>query len=239
MNFECIAVIVNDPEKTEDLQKLVAVLGKRRAAYLGRSMIFDTLAVCLSMPDVDVAIFYRPGDMLQRFDKFLHIFSREEKDGFIRSRIDEVAVYPQNSSAMIETISRAFAEIFAKDYKRVIMIGAYCMPLNTTLLKAAFFLLEKNNVVIGPAFGGRYYLFGMSKCMPEAFEGVHWESDDFYVRLGQNLQATQAKVQELELSYEVYSTEELNQLIGDIERWRSVDDRRTAYHTERFLRSMC
>ena len=48
------------------------------------------------------------------------------------------------------------------------------------MIKAGLLLLDNNDVAIGPTFGGRYYLFGLSRLLPGIFEGVHWESNDFY-----------------------------------------------------------
>ena len=238
MSCECIVIIANDPEMSDDLQAMEADLGKRKTAYLSRAMFFDTLSLCLSIPGVDVAVYYSPSQSKERFESMIELFYHEEKDKSIQDRSRNINLCPQNYNSKIENISSAFVNVFNDGYKRVIMIGAYCIPLDMSLLTAGFILLKEKNVVIGPSFSGRYYLFGMSKCMPEVFEGVTWESNDFYVRLGENLLNANATVQELELSYEVYTTDELNQLIGDIECWRSVGDDRTAYHTERFLRSL-
>jgi len=238
MNSECIVIIANDPEESADLHDIESILGKNNTCYLRRAMFFDTMDSCLRMPDVDVAVYYSPVKSKEHFEKMLELFSHEEKDKSIESRVKEIKLYPQESETMIENISNAFENIFGKGYKRVIMIGSYCIQLNSSLLYPGFLLLNKKNVVIGPSFSGRYYLFGMSKYVPGIFGGVHWESDDFYVRLGKNLDNAGVSVQELELSYEVYSIEELNQLIGDIGCWRSVGDEKTAYHTEKFLRTL-
>ncbi|MCD6161824.1 MAG: DUF2064 domain-containing protein [candidate division Zixibacteria bacterium] len=238
MNSECIVIIANDPEKSKDLKAVESVIGKKKTGYLGRAMIFDTLAVCLCIPKVDIAIYYHPVPSKERFEKMISLFAREEKDKSIRSRINKIELYPQKAERPVLNISNAFEEVFNRGYKRVIMMGAYCMPLNKSIIKAGFILLESNNVIIGPSFSGRYYIFGMSQYIPEVFDGVCWENDDFYIRLGNNLKAAKAKVQELEISYEIYTPDELNQLIADIECWRSVGDNRTAYHTERFLRTL-
>lgn len=238
MNSECIVIIANDPEESEDLKTIESVIGKKKSGYLGRAMIFDTLAVCLSMPKTDIAFYYHPAGSKECFEKMINLFTREEKDKSIKSRVNRIKLYPQKANRPILNISNAFKDVFDQGFKRVIMMGAYCIPINKSLLKAGFILLEDNNVIIGPSFSGRYYIFGMSKYMPEVFDGVRWENNDFYVRLGNNIKDANAKVQELEISYEIYSPDELNQLIADIECWRSVGDDRTAYHTERFLRTL-
>jgi len=236
MNSECIVILANDPEQSSDLDALESTLGKRKTSYLGRAMFFDTLALCLSIHDTDVKVCYHPADSQTDFDKMIELFSHEEKNEDIISKVDQIKLFPQNGNSVMDHISNAYQQVFELDYKRVTMVGAYCIPLDPNLIKAGFMLLKENDIVVGPSFSGRYYLFGMSRFMPEVFDGVNWESNDFYIQLGQNIKAAQVRVQELELAYEVYTQDELNQLISDINRWRSVGDLRTAYHTEKFLR---
>jgi len=238
MASNCIVIIANDPENSPDLSALERYLGKRKSVYLGRSMFFDTLALCLGLADIDTVICYHPPASLERYQKMISLFAREEKDPELKSRIHGLQYYPRTSDSMIGGIADAFAHMFGLGYRRVLMIGSYCAALTPGLLKAGFLLLEKYDVAIGPTFGGRYYLFGLSQLLPRIFEGVHWESIDFYVKLGDNLKKAGAKIRELEISYEVYTPDELNQLIVDIGCWRNVGDTRTASHAEKFLRTL-
>jgi len=238
MNSDCIVIFANDPEQGSDLSALSEALGKRKTYYLGRAMFFDTLALCLSVPDTDLIISYNPPESKDRFIRMIELFSHEEKNPELNSNVEKIQLLPQNGNTIMEHISGAYQQVFNLNYERVTMVGSYCLPLDPQLIKAGFILLKNNDVIVGPSFGGRYYLFGMSKFIPGVFNGVKWESNDFYIKLGENLKAADAKVQELELSYEVYTPEELNQLISDINRWRSVGDARTAFHTEKFLRAL-
>lgn len=238
MNSDCIVIFANDLVESSDLSALLETLGERKTYYLGRAMFFDTLALCLSIPDTDLIISFNPPNAKNRFIKMIELFAHEEKNPDIMAHVDNIRLLPQNGSTIMEHISGAYRQVFDLKYERVTMVGAYCIPLGPQLIKAGFILLRENDIVVGPSFGGRYYLFGMSKFMPEVFDGVKWESNDFYIKLGENLKAANAKVQELELSYEVYTPAELNQLISDINRWRKVGDTRTAYHTEKFLRAL-
>ena len=238
MASDCIVIIANDPESSPDLAALVRYVGKRKAFYLGRAIFFDTLALCLGMTEIDTVICYHPPSSMPHFQKLISLFAREEKNPKIESRISTLQYYPRNSDSMIDGMADAFGQMFGRDYQKVLMIGSYCAALTPGLIKAGLLLLDNNDVAIGPTFGGRYYLFGLSRLLPGIFEGVHWESNDFYVRLGENLKKAGAKTRELEISYEVYTPDELNQLIVDIGCWRNVGDRQTAHHAEKFLRTM-
>jgi len=238
MSSDCIAIIAHDPEKSTDLAEIEPLIGKKNVRYLGRSLLFDTLSIGLSLPKVDIAVYFGPSGSRDKFEQMIELFAKEENHRQRKIDISRIKLYQQTSPIMINTIADSFRELFDIGYKNVIMMGTHCAALNSSLVRAGFLLLKDKNIVIGPSFSGRYYIFGMSKCIPEVFAGVHWESRDFYVRLGKNIEAIGASSQEMELSYEVYSPSELNQLSGDIQFWRNVDDCDTAYHTERFLRSL-
>lgn len=238
MNSNCIVIFANDPDSSEDLKDFYTAFGKKNTVYLSRAMLFDTMVTCLSLPRTDVIVVYHPASTKENYDKMLDIFKHEEIDSKIKSKAEAIISKPQTGKRVMERISNAFGEAFELGYKRVSMIGAYGLATDHHLLKAGFALLQDNDIVIGPSFSGRYYLFGMSRFIPAVFEGVTWESNDFYVRINENMQQVGAQVQELEISYEVYNSEELNQLMMDLERWRSLGDERTGYHTERFLRAV-
>ncbi len=238
MNSNCIVIFANDPDSGDDLKDFYPAFGKKNTTYLSRSMLFDTLVMCLSLPRTDVIVVYHPERTKSNYDKMLDIFKHEEVDTKIKKKADAIISIPQKGTRVMQRISGAFGEAFDRGYKRVAMIGAYSLAVDRHLLNAGFQLLKENDIVIGPSFSGRYYLFGMSRYIPEVFEGVTWESKDFYVKINENMKELGVSVQELEISYEIYSPDELNQLMLDIERWRSLGDDRTAYHTERFLRAV-
>jgi glycosyltransferase A (GT-A) superfamily protein (DUF2064 family) len=238
MNKKCVIIIANDPDKSQDLKAFEPVFGKQKSFYLGRAMLFDTLTLCLSIQRTDTIMYYHPGDSKGLYQQMLNLYSHEEVDRKIVKKIESIQMIPQNGEKMMSRISDAFKKAFEMGYKQVAMIGAYCLALDHHLLNAGYLLLNDNDIIIGPSFGGRYYLFGMAKPLLNVFNDVNWESNDFYIKLNENIKQAGAKSQELELSYEVYSPEELNQLILDIERWRSLGDERTAYHTERCLRAI-
>ena len=238
MNPECIVMLVSDPDRIENLANIVPILGERGTGYLNRAMLFDTLAVCLSLPNIDISVYYHPPDSGKQFRKNLDLFAREENDQSVKSKVDKIVLLPQNTVSTAGRITSAFKKSFKIGYERVIAVGTNCPSLNKTIVKAGFLLLKKNHVVIGPSFNGRYYLLGMSRHFPRVFKGIDWECQDVYVRLRSNLESMRAKVQEMELSYEVNTLDELNQLINDIECWRRVGDDKTAFHTEKFLRAL-
>ncbi len=73
-----------------------------------------------------------------------------------------------------ERMSNAFAELLEIGYEKVIIIGSDLLDLEADLVNLAFAQLEFNDVVIGPAIDGGYYLLGMKNLYQNIFENKNW-----------------------------------------------------------------
>lgn len=74
----------------------------------------------------------------------------------------------------------AFLDLFAMGYQKIIIIGSDMYDLRTTDLENAFSCLEKNDIVIGPASDGGYYLLGMKKLYTSVFNNKNWGADSVF-----------------------------------------------------------
>ncbi|SMO33701.1 hypothetical protein SAMN06265218_10187 [Fodinibius sediminis] len=70
----------------------------------------------------------------------------------------------------------AFQEAFDNGFEKVVIIGSDCAEMTPGLLREAFQLLEKKDVVIGPSRDGGYYLLGMANFYPGLFEDKKWST---------------------------------------------------------------
>lgn len=75
-----------------------------------------------------------------------------------------------------ERMSNAFQEEL-KDHDAICIIGCDCFELKDQHLHAAVQLLKKNDVVLGPAKDGGYYLIGMKIHLAFLFNDISWGSD--------------------------------------------------------------
>lgn len=82
----------------------------------------------------------------------------------------------QSGADLGERMSNAFASLFAKGYSDVIIIGTDCPDLQVSDLNKAYLALSQNDLVLGPANDGGYYLLGMRRYFPELFKGIPWSS---------------------------------------------------------------
>src|SRR5437899_13040386 len=84
---------------------------------------------------------------------------------------------PQGDGDLGKRMERAVQEAFEGGAPAAIVIGADCPELGAGHLAAALRVLERKDVVLGPAADGGYYLIGMRRFLPEAFRGIEWSSE--------------------------------------------------------------
>ncbi len=95
---------------------------------------------------------------------------------------EEYDLNVQKGNNLGERMSNAFDEAF-DSYKRVVIIGSDCYDLGTTIIQDAFNLLEENDVVVGPAKDGGYYLLGMSEYFPKLFQNKEYSTESVLYEL--------------------------------------------------------
>lgn len=82
----------------------------------------------------------------------------------------------QKGAELGERMESAFQACFAKEHPKVIIIGTDCPQISKRLIQDAFEALDKNDLVIGPAKDGGYYLLGMKQLYKEVFEDKKWST---------------------------------------------------------------
>ncbi|CAN5135519.1 TIGR04282 family arsenosugar biosynthesis glycosyltransferase [soil metagenome] len=74
-----------------------------------------------------------------------------------------------------EKMNNAFKEILPK-FKSAVIIGSDCLALTSSIIDEAYRYLENNDIVIGPAIDGGYYLLGMKKMHSSLFKNITWST---------------------------------------------------------------
>jgi len=112
------------------------------------------------------------------FDRFLacapsadHVFFKILKE---REGVHLIDQPGEDLGARLDQVSRA---VFAKGYRRVVLVGTDSPSLPATVYAEAFTLLSDHDLVLGPALDGGYYLIGLTRPVPELFAGIPWSSD--------------------------------------------------------------
>jgi rSAM/selenodomain-associated transferase 1 len=71
----------------------------------------------------------------------------------------------------------AFKNGFKAGYKKVIIIGSDLYDLTSETIENAIIALENNEIVIGPAEDGGYYLLGMNSLEEKIFKNKDWGTE--------------------------------------------------------------
>ena len=84
---------------------------------------------------------------------------------------------PQGQGSLGRRLQTAFAETLSRGAQRVAIIGSDCPSVTSRDIEAAWSALETNDVVIGPARDGGYWLIGLCQPQPTLFDGIAWSTE--------------------------------------------------------------
>lgn len=117
-------------------------------------------------------------------------------------------------------LSKAFAEGFGRGYRQIIAIGSDCPELDKACLRRAAGKLAANDVVLGPATDGGYYLIGLRRPAPRLFEDIEWSTATVLV-------TTQARIQECGFSSSLLEEKEDIDDLASLRRHRTKGSARS------------
>jgi uncharacterized protein len=120
---------------------------------LYRCLLDDTLTLARSLDGVKVAVMCPAAD-------------REDLE---RTVGDAVPVVPQVGNGLAAALCSVFAHFEGADSSRIVAFNSDSPHLPTSILQAAFRLLEECDVVVGPTYDGGYYLVGARMSHPGLF----------------------------------------------------------------------
>ncbi len=104
----------------------------------------------------------------------------------------------QKGVSLGERLYKALREAFAENKGKVVIIGTDCPGLTLKHIEQAFNLLDRFNLVIGPAHDGGYYLIGLTKAVKDLFSGIKWGSAFVYRQTLEAAQKANLSIAELE-----------------------------------------
>jgi rSAM/selenodomain-associated transferase 1 len=87
-----------------------------------------------------------------------------------------VKLIEQEGEDLGTRMHRAFETLFKRGYHHVLIVGTDVPSLPLGYYQRAFELLEKHDIVLGPALDGGYYLIGLNHPVPTLFENMPWST---------------------------------------------------------------
>ncbi len=114
----------------------------------------------------------------------------------------------QKQADLGKKMHNAFETILEKGFNKVVIIGSDCIELTQEIILKAFDLLKTNDVVIGPANDGGYYLLGIKKLYPQLFINKQWSTEDVYETTIRDFKESELKYFELPVLIDIDTEED-------------------------------
>ena len=163
---ERLIVFTRFPEPGQTKTRLIPVLGKRGAARLQRQMTEHILATAETLNGrngLTVEVRHAGGNAGLMQDWLgSHLICRPQGNGHLGQRMQ-----------------RAFQAAFQEKAAAAVIVGSDIPGISDEMLLQAFEALHKNDVVLGPAQDGGYYLMGIRQTLAAKtygllFDGINW-----------------------------------------------------------------
>ena len=155
-----ILLFVRYPEIGRVKTRLETHLDQDKILSLYRYFVEDILST-LHRSDYPVSVCYWPPE------------KGEDMQAWLGSSL---AYCPQKGEDIGQRMQNAFADAFAKGVDQAILLGSDFPDLDSVILDQAFHALSDNDVTLGPAVDGGYYLIGFNRSafFKEIFSGISW-----------------------------------------------------------------
>ena len=156
---EALIIFAKNPEYEKVKTRLAATIGNEQALFIYQKLIEHTIAITKKI-SADKIVYY--------------------SDSIVEKDTWENNIYQkklQSGNDLEDRIKNAFKSSFTAGYDKVIIIGTDCFELNEEFISIAFEKMNDDDVVLGPAKDGGYYLLGMKKFYPSLFENIEWSSE--------------------------------------------------------------
>jgi hypothetical protein len=159
---ERVIIMTRLPVAGKVKTRLIPALGARGAMQLHRILLQHTILCALALgPQVDVEVCVEGADSSSHMDL--------PEAGIIYTH--------QRGRDLGERMYNAFRKAFREGCERAVLVGSDIPGLRPHILMGALEKLRENDVVIGPAQDGGYYLIGLNEPEAEIFHGVPWGTE--------------------------------------------------------------
>ncbi|WP_452221794.1 TIGR04282 family arsenosugar biosynthesis glycosyltransferase [Lacinutrix salivirga] len=154
-----LIIFTRNPELGKCKTRLAKTLGDQSALNIYRYLLQHTANVAQQV-EADRYVFY--SEEINTNDIWSAVYFKKNL---------------QKGNDLGERMHNAFEELLNSGYQKVIIIGSDLLDLNKDIIEEAFIKLEGNDVVIGPALDGGYYLLGMKNLHPAIFKNKAWGTE--------------------------------------------------------------
>jgi len=160
MRIEQLMIFVKAPRRGTVKTRLARAIGQEAACGAYQKMVEELVARLASLSSVELR--FTPDDAVTEIRQW-------------RGRHWQMR--PQGEGDLGQRLERAFADAFANGAHYVAVIGSDCPSITPDDIRAAWASLQTNDVVIGPARDGGYWLIGLREPRPALFQTIDWSTN--------------------------------------------------------------
>ncbi len=164
-----LLIFIKNPVKGKVKTRLAQSIGDDRALEIYQQLLKHTHQVASK---VDAARFVFYSDEIDHLDYW-------ENEKFSK--------YLQHGNDLGEKMRNAFNLVFQSGFQSAVIVGSDCLEINEKIIHDAFNSLMNNDVCIGPAKDGGYYLLGMKKLHAELFSPRTWSQPNVFNEATKNI----------------------------------------------------
>jgi uncharacterized protein len=157
---DIVVLFVKYPEPGKVKTRLAKMMGNEKAAEVYKGLVEDI------------------GKILTPFTTWI-AFDPPDREQQIRAWLPWArGCFAQEGMDLGQRLHHAVGVSLKKGAKKILLLGSDTMGLGRHIVQGAFSLLDQNDVVLGPARDGGYYLLGLKTEMPRLFEDIPWSTGD-------------------------------------------------------------
>jgi hypothetical protein len=220
---EALVVMAKAPREGEVKTRLIGAFTAAEAAAIYANFLRDTFVLVETVREerenAQIVLCYTPAGAEEAFENI-------EREGSL--------MLAQRGGDLGERLTNCFADLFGFGFDSVVVIGADSPTAPEEILVEAFdLLIGENDVVIGPAEDGGYYLIGMRKLHAGIFNDIPWGTDRALARTEARVGEAGLELKLLPVWYDVDTPEELERLKRELD-----ENRDAAKFTRKFLKEL-
>jgi rSAM/selenodomain-associated transferase 1 len=173
-----LIIFVKAPRRGGVKTRLARAIGEEAACAAYKRLVEELIERLASIPSVELR--FTPDDAVTEIRQW---------------RRDNWHLRPQGEGDLDQRLERAFADAFANGAEYVAAVGSDCPAITPEDIQSAWAALRTNDVVLGPAKDGGYWLIGLREPRSALFQTIDWSTDQVLKQTMRRAQARNLKVE--------------------------------------------
>lgn len=222
-NNPALAVMARWPAPGQVKTRLRPCLTAGQAAGLYRALLLDAMELAASAAPYAGFVAYAPDDAESLF--------RELKP-------PALGMSPQGGGDLGQRMAHVQRQLFQRGFSPVVIVGSDLPMLSARHLDQALRALADNDVCLGPAADGGYYLIGSNAPRREIFLGIPWGTSPALEATLRAARAAGSSVGLLEECGDIDTAQDLRRLAAIVDQAGVPGAPRAPRHTEAAVRAL-